>query len=418
MNKTIPTKKQLEFLDWEIGVFFHFGIRTFNEGHKDWDGEPMAVETFNPTSLDCEQWIKTAKAGGAKYTILTTKHHDGFALWPSAYTDYCVKNTPWKDGKGDVVREYVDACRKYDIKVGLYYSPAQFGSKSMQGKEYDDYFINQISELLSNYGKIDYLWFDGCGSEDHEYDKDRIIKAIRGLQPEILIFSMWDPDTRWVGNEEGITPIDCKNTVAAAKTSINEQEAQWLSEPKFLPYECDCKIRPNNWFYSENDADTLRSLDNLLGLYDYSVGRGGNLLLNIGPDRRGLLPEKDAERFIEFGKAVKEQFSAPVDITVEKEGDVYTISSEKTVDISTVVIKENLENGEGVKGFSLEYNYFVDMSLYCGKTIGNKRIVRIPAIGFGGDKKLKLKITDFDGEYTIDDIKVYPARNVNKSVNG
>ena len=146
-----------------------------------------------------------------------------------------------------------------------------------------------------------------------------------------------------------------------------------------------------------------------MGLYDYSVGRGGNLLLNIGPDRRGLLPERDAERFIEFGNAVKKQFATPIDITIEKEGDEYIISSEKTVDINTVVIKENLTNGESVKGFSIEYNFYVDMSLYSGKTIGNKRIVRIPTIEFGGDKKLKLKITDFDGDYTIDDIKVYPA---------
>lgn len=407
MNKPKPTQKQLKFLDMEMGVFFHFGIRTFNEGHKDWDGEPMAVETFNPTELNCEQWIETAKAGGAKYTILTTKHHDGFALWPSAYTDYCVKNTPWKNGQGDVVREYVDACRKHDMKVGLYYSPAQFGSRNMQGKEYDDYFINQISELLSNYGTIDYLWFDGCGSEGHEYDKDRIIKAIRGLQPDILIFSMWDPDTRWVGNEEGIAPLGCKNTVESAKTSINEQEAQWLSEPKFLPYECDCKIRPFNWFYSENDADTLRSLDNLLGLYDYSIGRGGNLLLNIGPDRRGLLPEKDAQRFIEFGNAIKEQFANPIDVKIEKDGNTYYISSDKPVDVKTIVIKENLVNGESVNSFKLVYEYYVDMPLYEGKTIGHKQIVRIPAIKLQDTRKLKLIITDSDGDYEIDDIKVY-----------
>ena len=144
-NNVRPTKKQLEFLDWEIGVFFHFGIRTFYEGHRDWDGKEMALDAFPPAELDCEQWIKTAKDGGAKYAILVCKHHDGLANWPSKYTDYSVKNTPWKNGRGDVVREFVDACRKYDIKVGLYYSPAQFGSKLTDHKEYDDYFINQIS---------------------------------------------------------------------------------------------------------------------------------------------------------------------------------------------------------------------------------------------------------------------------------
>ena len=196
MNKI--KKEQLEFLDWEFGVFFHFGIRTFFEGHLDWDMKPMELSEFNPVMLDCNQWIKTIYDAGAKYAVLVCKHHDGFANWPSKYTDYSISNTPWKGGKGDVVLEFVDACRKYDIKVGLYYSPAEFGSKDKEHKDYDAYFINQISELLTNYGKIDYLWFDGCGSENHQYDTVQIIKVIRKLQPNILIFNMWDPDTRWV----------------------------------------------------------------------------------------------------------------------------------------------------------------------------------------------------------------------------
>ena len=236
MQRVKPTQKQLEYMDWEFGVFFHFGIRTFNEDRVDWDGEDMSLETFNPVNLDCEQWIKTIKEAGATYAILTAKHHDGFANWPSKYTEYGVKNTPWKNGEGDVVREFTDACRKYDIKVGIYYSPAQFGFTQMSGEEYDDYFINQISELLTNYGKIDYLWFDGCGSENHKYDTDRIIGCIRTLQPEILIFSMWDPDVRWVGNEEGIVPFGSKYVVGSAKTSINMQEEEWLTEPRFLPF--------------------------------------------------------------------------------------------------------------------------------------------------------------------------------------
>ena len=145
-----PTKKQLAFLDWEFGVFFHFGIRTFYEGHRDWDMKEMSLEGFCPSGLDCESWIHTIKEAGAAYAILVCKHHDGFANWPSKYTDYSVANTPWKDGKGDVVREFVDACHKYDVKVGLYYSPAQFGSSNQEKTAYDDYFIGQISELLSN----------------------------------------------------------------------------------------------------------------------------------------------------------------------------------------------------------------------------------------------------------------------------
>ena len=201
-------KRQIDYLDWEFGVFFHFGIRSFYPGHKDWDGIEMPADGFNPDSLDCKQWIKIAKEAGATYAILTCKHHDGFAVWPSQYSKYSVANTPWKDGKGDVVREFVNACREYGLKVGLYYSPAQWGSHAIpfsSAREYDDYFINQIGELLTEYGKIDYLWFDGCGSEGHEYDHARIINAIAEMQPEILTFCdpEWSPGVRWIGNEDG-----------------------------------------------------------------------------------------------------------------------------------------------------------------------------------------------------------------------
>ena len=156
----------------------------------------MTPDGFNPPHLDCRQWIRTAKEAGASYAVMTCKHHDGFANWPSAYTSYNISKTLWKDGKGDVVADYVAACREYGLKMGLYFSPADANiiGKKLTSAEYDQNFIDQISELLTNYGKIDYLWFDGCGSEGHEYDKERIINVIRTLQPEILIFNMWDPD--------------------------------------------------------------------------------------------------------------------------------------------------------------------------------------------------------------------------------
>lgn len=388
----MPTKKQLEFLSWEVGVFFHFGIRTFNEGHTDWDGIPMDVNSFMPSELNAEQWIQTAVSGNAKYAVLTAKHHDGFALWPSKYTEYSVKNSPWKNGDGDVVREFVDACKKYGLKTGLYYSPAQFGSRQMQGKEYDNYFINQISELLTNYGKIDYLWFDGCGSEGHSYDEKRIIAAIRSLQPDILIFNMWDPDTRWVGNEDGFTPLG---------TPLTENG-------KFLPFECDCKIRPYNWFFSEKDAHTLRSLENLEGLYDMSVGRGGNLLINIAPDRRGLIPEKDAERFAEFGERINKKYSSPLDVKITKKENTVIISSKNCVDVNTLIISENLDSGESITDFELIYDcYGNDVLLYMGKTIGHKQIVYFPTVFIEGDRRLKLKVTGFDGEYEVDKIQAF-----------
>ena len=374
-------KEQLEFLNWEFGVFFHFGIRTFNEGHKDWDMKSMDISTFNPTSLDCEDWIKTASDAGAKYAVLVCKHHDGFANWPSAYTAYSVKNTPWKNGKGDVVLDFVNACRKYNVKVGLYYSPAQFGSNKMNGKEYDDYFINQISELLGNYGKIDYLWFDGCGSEDHEYDTKRIVAKIRELQPNILIFNMWDPDTRWIGNESGLAQMSNKSVVSALDFSVQTENKDELGEFRFLPGECDCRMRLENWFYSDSDEDTVKSVDELMGLYMYSVGRGSNLLLNIGPDRRGLLPQKDKDVLLKFGQKVRETFADLVEVDSEQAGNVTTLKFDLQM-VNMVVIEEEIDEIE-IENFEIKvypYSYGQPITVYKGETIGHKAICQFPSV--------------------------------------
>lgn len=402
-------KEQLEFLDWEMGAFFHFGIRTFYEGHTDWDMKEMPLEGFCPTELDCEQWIRTVKEAGCKYAILVCKHHDGFANWPSAYTEYSVANTPWKDGKGDVVREYTDACRKYGIKVGLYYSPAQFGSNRMESKEYDDYFINQISELLTNYGKIDYLWFDGCGSEDHKYDTERIVKEIRRMQPNILIFNIWDPDTRWVGNEAGLVQMPNYNTVDALQVSVLTTRKEELEEKRFLPSECDCRIRLDNWFYSDSDSETLKSVEELLGLYYYSVGKGANLLLNIGPDRRGLLPDKDAARFVEFGKKVQEMFSQPLTNieTFEQVDQTYTIKLNEENLLNHVILEENIDMENYVEKFSVyvyPHCYGKRILVYQGTTIGHKHICMFPTVNTG---KVEIVIEQERGKHSMKDIRLY-----------
>lgn len=384
MNGVIPKKEQLDFLDWELGVFFHFGIRTFFEGHKDWDLKEMSISAFNPTRLDCESWLKTIKEAGANYAIFVCKHHDGFCNWPSKYTNYSVANTPWKDGKGDVVREFVDACRKYDMRVGLYYSPAEFGSNTKNGKEYDDYFVNQISELLSNYGKIDYLWFDGCGSEDHEYDTVRIVKAIRELQPNILLFNMWDPDTRWVGNESGVAHYPNFNVVNSLDFSVQTDMKDNLGEYRFLPVECDCRIRYSNWFYSENDEHTLKSVDELMGIYYYSVGRGANLLINIAPDRNGLLTEADSNRFTEFGNEIKRRFCSPINnVTINHIENIYQLQFSENKLVNHLIIEENIENCENVQKFKvLAYptEYGAPITIFNGFTIGHKLIIEFATI--------------------------------------
>ena len=423
--KLKPTKAQLDFLNWEFGIFFHFGIRSFNPGHVDWDGKEMELSSFNPDSLDCEQWVLTAKEAGATYAILTTKHHDGFALWPSKYSTYSVAQTPWKDGKGDVVREFVDACRKYDIKVGLYYSPAQWGSHAIQfanGKEYDEYFINQITELLSGYGKIDYLWFDGCGSEGHEFDKPRIVAEIFRLQPEILTFCdpEWTPCVRWIGNEDGYT--DLNNPLVVSDWDFSEQMGRpvQLSKEFFLPAECDCKIRAT-WFY-DNNEDSLKSVDELFGMYESSVGHGSNFLLNVGPDNHGLICEADKRRLLELGEKIKSAYSTPAPYeAVEKEGNFYSVSSANFTQpfakatvippINRVVIREDISNGQAIKAFKvyahLPHYRHKRILVFEGKTIGHKAICPIFAIR---SPKLVVEITDSDGEHTITKIEGYFAK--------
>ena len=418
-------ERQLDFLDWEFGVFFHFGIRSFYPGHVDWDGKEMPAEKFDPKELDCDQWISTVKAAGATYAILTTKHHDGFALWPSTMSEYSVAQTPWRGGKGDVVREFCDACRRQGIKVGLYYSPAQWGSHSIRfdnSKAYDDYFITQITELLTNYGKIDYLWFDGCGSEGHEYDKERIVKEIFRLQPEILTFCdpEWVPCVRWVGNEDGYASLN--NPLVVSKTDFSElaKEEQTLSRASFLPSECDCKIR-DTWFYDLNE-DTLKSVDELFGMYEGSVGRGSNFLLNIGPDNRGLLPEADVKRILELGERIRESYGKPIEYNEPTSlCNVYKMTHPcaqdsdwrrpRTERVSNcLMLKEDLADGQRITSFRI-YAYLPHYKhkkvlLFEGRTVGHKVLCRFNAIRASA---FEVEIEGDEGA-KLSDVKAYFVR--------
>lgn len=389
--QVVPTKRQLQFQAWEFGLFIHFGLRTFYEGYVDFDERPMSPEKFNPTHLDCNQWMKTAKEAGMKYAVMTAKHHDGFSNWPSAYTDFSVRNSAWKNGKGDVVEEFIQACRANGIKPGLYYSPydgsAEFYDQK-DGKAYDDYFVNQITELLTNYGEIDVLWFDGAGSEGHEYDWQRIVQVIRTLQPNILIFNMADPNFRWIGNEDGLAPLPNWNTVDALEVSIYEEKKEELEESIWLPAECDVRMR-DHWFYSDHDEHTVKALEELIGMYYLSVGRGTNFLLNIGPNREGLLPEKDRIRLLELGDEIRRRSSNPL-ATIkdyEQSGQKWIYKTEDPYLIDHIIIQENLSQGEKVKAFTISIITASSgqvLPIYKGENIGHKAIVKLPAVRMKG----------------------------------
>ncbi len=400
MPSAVPAPRQIEFQDWEMGVFFHFGIRTFYEGHRDWDGKPMPAEGFRPSSLDCDNWVVSIKRAGMRYAVLVCKHHDGFANWPSKHSTYSVAQTPWKEGKGDVVREFTDACRRHGVKVGLYYSPAEWGNaKFADAKAYDEHFINQISELLTNYGEIDILWFDGCGSEGHTYDWQRIIRDIRRMQRNLLIFNMGDPNFRWVGNEDGIANLPNWNTVTSSRFSINTVGEEKLAErPLWLPPECDCMMRRKNWFFEEADVHTVKPLEELMGLYYLSVGRGANLLINIGPDRRGLLPDADRGALLALGEEVRRRFGSPLAVWADGKvtEDGWEYEAAKPFYLDHVVIQEELSQGEAVRRFSIHVQTAVSgalITMHEGRNIGHKAICRIPLIAC---RKVIVEITEAD----------------------
>ncbi len=408
MSAILPTPKQLRYQDWEFGIFLHFGIRTFYEGHVDWDEKPMPPEGFNPTDLDCESWVTIAKQAGARYMILTAKHHDGFANWPSKLSDYTVAATPWKNGQGDVVREFVDACRRHDMACGLYYSPADW-RHGMQDDPaaFNEFFLGQVRELVSNYGPLDILWFDGCGSKGFTYDWPRVVETIRSHQPDLLLFSMGDPDYRWVGNEAGVAPAPCWNVVERTPVAVDAADAA-TPEPRWLPAECDCRMRLRNWFYSDQDEHTVKSVEELMGLYYYSVGRGCNLLLNIGPDRRGRLPDKDAERLLEFAAERERRLGRPLakleDFEPAGENEwVWTPPARTLAD--HLVIQERIEQGESIARFAVEIPAGQEWTpVYEGHTVGHKHIAHFPLVAAS---KVRVRVTEAKGPVSLRALEAY-----------
>ena len=402
-----PTPRQTEYQDWELGLFLHFGIRTFYEGWKDMDDRPMTADRFAPTDLDCEQWAATAREAGCKYIVLTAKHHDGFANWPSKTTDFSVAASPWKNGKGDVIREYVDACRKYGLKIGLYYSPYDAASP-VYGDEraYDDYFVTQISELLEPYGEIDILWFDGCGSAGHTYDWKRIIGEIRRMQPNILLFGA-DGDIRWIGNEDGYAPLGTRNVVDVAEVGFRARPEP-DGTPIWAPPECDSRMRAANWFFSQDDEHTVKTPEELLGMYYYSVGRGCNMLVNIGPDRRGRLPAKDSANLLSFGREVERRFRAPVATlsSCTRAGNRWEFSSDGRFLVDHAVIAEDISKGEHIERFAIKVDAPEPITVYEGYTVGHKAICQFPAILA---RKVWLEVLESNGDVSLRTLEFHHA---------
>ena len=312
----VPSARQLEWYGRGATAFFHFGINTFTD--MEWGDGTEDPALFNPTDLDCRQWIRTIKAAGFTAAILTAKHHDGFCLWPSAYTEHSVKNSPYKNGKGDIVREFTDACREEGIKAGLYLSPWDRHEPTWGTPAYDEFYIGQLTELFTNYGDIYECWWDGAGSDKAHYDWQKWADVVHKLQPNALIFAplpMTDTaEARWVGNEIGYAGLPCYATITPEHLSMEYAQHKFLLAEgerhgtHYIPAEADVSIRPG-WFYHASQDGAVRSPKNLTKLWFHSAGRGAGLLLNIPPDTRGLLHEADVASLTAFGRALGEDMA-------------------------------------------------------------------------------------------------------------
>ncbi len=298
----VPTSRQVEWYDREIIAFFHFGINTFGDYVNEGDGKASPA-IFNPTALDCNQWMKVLKDAGIPCGILVAKHADGFCNWPSAYTDYSVKNSPWKNGKGDVVREFTAAAKVAGIKAGIYLGPHDRHEATYGTPAYADYYANQLTELMTNYGPVWETWWDGAGADFLTTDfYTRWAKIVRTNQPQCVIFgtknSCQFADCRWVGNESGFAGDPCwatinPNSIKEESEHIEELNHGELNGSVYIPAETDVSIRPS-WFYHAEEDGRVKSVEELVKIYCETVGRNSVLLLNFPPDRRGLIPDTDA----------------------------------------------------------------------------------------------------------------------------
>jgi len=438
-----PTPQQVAWQELEFTCFVHFGVNTFTG--REWGDGKEDPRIFNPTDFDADQWARVCEETGMKLLILTCKHHDGFCLWPSKYTEHCVKSSPWKGGKGDVVKEAADACRRRGIKFGVYLSPWDRNAPSYGSDAYNELYKNQLRELLTNYGPITEVWWDGaCGEGPNGrrqvYDWEGYIKVVRELQPKAVIFGQ-GPDVRWVGNENGLAR---ESEWSVLPWGVGDRRGKDLGHRKYLlgaerlmwyPAECDVSIRPG-WFYHAEQDGRVKSLGHLLDIYYRSVGRNSNLLLNIPPDRRGRFHENDVARLKELRAVLDETFAenlatggkvtasstadgrAPAAIT---DGDpatwwspaegVYAASFEvdlgKPFTFDRAMLREMIAQGQRVERFTLEA---ADGDAYKtvaeATTIGYKRLLRFPAVT---TDRVRVTIQESRAEPTIREFGLFRA---------
>ena len=454
----IPNQRQLDWQELEFYAFIHFNMNTFT--NMEWGTGGESSSQFNPTELDCRQWAKTFKDAGMKGIIITAKHHDGFCLWPSKYTQHSVKNSPWRNGQGDLILELADACKEFGLKLGIYYSPWDRNHAHYGKPEYITYMRNQLKELLTNYGDIFEVWFDGAyggtgyygGANENRkvdkkgyYDWNNTFALVNELQPNAVIFGDAGLDVRWVGNEKGYAyPTTWSNLMRDSVYAGMPEYSRIYSSGQengshWVPAEVDVSIRPG-WYYHPDQDDEIKSLPKLMDIYYESVGRNGSLLLNFPVDVRGLIHENDVLQLQKMADQIRrdlenKQIQGKIvsatnyrgkgyepSLAVDGKKETYwatndgVIRSTLTIDLKSettfnrFLIQEYIPLGQRVKSFSIEVKgkngwEAIDRQT----TIGYKRILRFPDVT---GTAIRVNILDAKASPTISNIELYNAPEV------
>ena len=453
----IPEPKQVEWQKMETYAFVHFGLNTFND--REWGYGDSDPKTFNPKKLDCEQWAQTFVKAGMKGVIFTAKHHDGFCLWPTQLTEYCIRNTPYKDGKGDVVAELAKACKKYGLKFALYLSPWDRNHAEYATPAYVDYFHTQLRELMTNYGDVFEVWFDGANGGDgwyggvkdsrtidrkNYYNYPKIYEILDELQPQAVVFSDGGPGCRWVGNENGFAGATNWSFLRAGEvfpgySKYRELQYGHADGNQWTAAECDVSIRPG-WFYHPEEDDKVKSVDHLIDLYYRSVGHNATLLLNFPVDRDGLVHPVDSTHAVAFHQAIQQQLANNLlkgivpEVSAERGGS-FTAAAMTDADYETywatpdgvvsadvvfplnkvekvnrMMIQEYIPLGQRVKSFVVEYmadGKWAPVTLAEETTtVGYKRLLRFETVE---TDQLRVRFLDARGPLTINNVEAYYA---------
>jgi len=418
-----PSPQQVEWQDLEFGVLIHFGTNTYLD--REWGDGTASPQVFNPTQLAPEQWLQAAKDAGAKYVILVAKHHDGFCLWPTSQTDYSVRSSPWENGKGDVVKLVSEAAHTLGLKFGIYLSPwDRHEPRYKNPAQYDDYYAAELDELTSNYGNLVEFWLDGAGSEGHVYNFPRIIETLRKVQPNTLVFAdaaLFEyGDIRWAGNEDGKIPYENWNVL---------DRHGYL---RWRPVEADTPLHQGQWFWHPNDEGTLKSVDELITTYDQTIGNGGQLMLGLAPDTRGLLPDADIKRLEEFGAAIRKRYgqnliaqnhivNAQTEPAFDENPDTFWSAPKgshhaaleadfrKPITFDHAVTMEWLNDGQHVEHYRIEvWDGRTWRSIAEGSAIGHKRIDSFPTVTAS---RVRLNILSSSTESHIREFQLFNTGN-------